>query len=510
MEFLVYIFYLILVPLILLLPLYVLIMFKRSKDGDQLPPSPPKLPIIGNLHQLREPPHQELRKLSQKYGPVMLLQLGSVPTLVISSAEAAKQVLKTHDLDFCTRPPLACFKRISHNYLDIACSPFGEYWREIRKICVLELLSMKRVQSFKVIREEEVAEMIHSISSTANSTAPIDVFECLSSFTNRTICRVAFGSKLNQGIDQFDEGILRETMDEITNLISAFWFSDIFPKVGWIVDRISGIHGRFEKCCKNLDTYIQDVIEKHLNPERLRSEYDDLIDVLLKLQKDGTSTIRHTNEHIKAILMDVFVAGVDTVAVTMNWTMAELIKNPATMHKVQEEIRSHVGKNKGKQVQENDLLHFQYLKLVVKETLRLHPPLPLSFPRECMRKNKIDGYDVKPKTRVLINVWAIGRSPMYWDKPDKFYPDRFIDKPVEFGGQKDFSFLPFGGGRRGCPGIDMGMVTVELALANLLHNFDWKLPSGMKTEDLNMDEVSGIVTHKKDPLHLVPIQSKNF
>ncbi|KAI3846280.1 hypothetical protein MKW92_026213, partial [Papaver armeniacum] len=302
MEFLSYIFYLILVPLTLLLPLYILITVKSSNDGDRLPPSPPKLPIIGNLHQLREPPHQELRKLSQTYGPVMLLQLGGVQTLVISSAEAAKQVLKTHDLDFCTRPSLACFKRISHNYLDIACSPYGEYWRDTRKICVLELLSMKRVQSFKVIREEEVAEMIHSIS-TATSTAPVDVFESLSSFTNKTICRVAFGSKLNQGINQFDDGILRETMDDITNLISAFWFSDIFPKVGWIVDRISGIHGRFEKCCQNLDTYIQEVIEKHLNPERLKLEYDDLIDVLLKLHKDGTSTIRHTSEHIKAILM---------------------------------------------------------------------------------------------------------------------------------------------------------------------------------------------------------------
>ncbi|XP_026407072.1 cytochrome P450 71B22-like [Papaver somniferum] len=381
MEFLLCFFYLILVPLILLLPLYVLIMFKRSKDGDQLPPSPPKLPIIGNLHQLREPPHQELRKLSQKYGPIMFLQLGSVPTLVISSAEAAKQVLKTHDLDFCTRPPLACMKRISHNYLDIACSPYGEYWREIRKICVLELLSMKRVKSFKVIREEEVAAMIHSIIPTATSTALIDVFETLASFTNKTICRVAFGSKLNQGIDQFDDGILRETIDEVMNLVSAFWLSDIFPKVGWIVDRISGIHGRIDKCCKNLDKYIQEVIDKHLNPERLKSEHDDLIDVFLKLRKSGSSTIRLTNEHIIAILVDVFVAGVDTAAVTMNWAMAELMKNPASMNRVQEEIRSHVENNKRKQPREKDLKHFHYLKLVVKETLRLHPPFPLSLPR---------------------------------------------------------------------------------------------------------------------------------
>ncbi|KAI3964834.1 hypothetical protein MKW92_022910 [Papaver armeniacum] len=255
MEFLLYSF-LLLLPLF---PLYFLIKFKSSRnDGLLPPPGPPKLPIIGNLHQLgKRPPHQELWRLSQKYGPVMLLQLGNIPTLVISSAEAAKQVLKTHDLDFCTRPPLA-----------------GD-------------------------QEEEVASVIYSISSSA-SAASIDVFEMFAKFTNRTLCRVAFGGMT------FDDGKLKETLDEITSLMSGFSASDIFPKVGWIIDRLTGMHGRLEKCCHDLDKFFQDIVEEHrnTNTERLKPEHEyDLIDVLLKLEKDLTSPVRLTNDHIKAILM---------------------------------------------------------------------------------------------------------------------------------------------------------------------------------------------------------------
>ncbi|XP_026430044.1 cytochrome P450 71B10-like [Papaver somniferum] len=507
MEFLLYSF-LLLLPLF---PLYFLIKFKSSRnDGLLPPPGPAKLPIIGNLHQLgKRPPHQELRRLSQKYGPVMLLQLGSIPTLVISSAEAAKQVLKTHDLDFCTRPPLAGMKRLSYNYLDVIFAPYGEYWREIRKICVLELLSAKRVQSFKVIREEEIASVIYSISASAPS-ASVDVFEMFARFTNRTLCRVAFGGM------KFDDGKLKETLDEITSLMSGFSASDIFPRVGWIIDRLTGMHGRLEKCCHDLDKYFQDIVDEHLNrQERLKSsehEYD-LIDVLLKLEKDLTSPIRIINDHIKAILMNVFLAGVDASAVTMNWAMAELIKNPAAMKKVQGEVRSYnVGRNTDK-VEEKDLDHLQYLKMVVRETLRLHSPLPMLLPRESMNNCKIDGYDIKPKTRVLVNAWAIGRNPAYWYKPDEFNPERFIDKysnSTDYGGQQDFEYLPFGGGRRGCPGINMGLVTTELALANMLYCFDWALPAGMKIEDVSMDESSGMVVHKKDHLQLVPIKKKNL
>ncbi|KAI3859033.1 hypothetical protein MKW92_024731, partial [Papaver armeniacum] len=271
---------LLLLPLIFL-PLYFLIKIKGNN-----PPGPPKLPIIGNLHQLGKPPHRILHKLSQKYGPVMHLQLGNIPTIIITSAEAAEQVLKTHDLDFCSRPPLAGPKRLTYNYLDIAYGPYSEYWKEMRKICVLQLLSTKRIQSFAVIREEEVSAMIDSISSTD----PTDVYKISINLLEKILSRAAFG-KTFQNRDQVSDGRLQEILDDTMEALS-----------GWIIDRITGVHGRIEKCFHDFDEFYQQIIDLHLNPERQKPDHEDLIDVMLKIEKEGISTIRLTNDHIKAIL----------------------------------------------------------------------------------------------------------------------------------------------------------------------------------------------------------------
>ncbi|KAI3969773.1 hypothetical protein MKW92_050221 [Papaver armeniacum] len=292
--------FLLLLPL-LLLPLYFFItLFKGRNDQTKpnFPPGPAKLPIIGNLHQLiAKKPHQALSQLSNIYGPVMLLQYGRVPTVVISSVEAAEQVLKTLDIVFCNRIQLSGRKRLSYNYVDMALAPHGEYWREIRKICVLELYCKRRVQSFKAVRAEEVAVLIDSISFSSNTTTPINVFEKLTTFTHKTICRVAFGSTRTPGKsltrNQFDNiGRLIKVLCEVAGLTSLY-ASDFFPEVSWIIDRITGVHGKREKCFQDLDSFLQQIIEEHDNrPERLKLGQEDIIDVLLKLKKDQTSKIR--------------------------------------------------------------------------------------------------------------------------------------------------------------------------------------------------------------------------
>lgn len=198
------------------------------------------------------------------------------------------------------------------------------------------------------------------------------------------------------------------------------------------------------------------------------------------------------------------MAGVDTSAVTVTWAMTEMARNPEVMSKAQDEVRKCIG-NKGS-ITESDMDQLQYLKLVIKETLRLHPPGPLLLPRQTISHCKVLGYDINPKTLLQVNVWAIGRDSKYWNKPEEFFPERFVDNSVDFKGQ-NFEFLPFGGGRRICPGIQMGTLTVELALANLLYHFNWKLPNGMEGGDLNMEEAIGqsLTTSKKTPLMLLPI-----
>ncbi|KAK9155964.1 hypothetical protein Sjap_003444 [Stephania japonica] len=217
--------------------------------------------------------------------------------------------------------------------------------------------------------------------------------------------------------------------------------------------------------------------------------------------RDESSAIHITLNHIKAILMDIFFGGLESSSLTTVWAMTELARKPELMKKAQEEIRTSVGK-KG-MVEEGNLEQLHYLKIVVKETLRLHTIAPLLIPRECMNHCKVNGYDISPKTRVMVNVWAIGRNHEYWDNPDMFFPERFEGSSIDYKGQH-FEFLPFGAGRRICPAMTMGILHVELALANLLYCFDWKLPSGMQIEDIDMEEGTGISLHKKSPLLLVP------
>ncbi|XP_026440308.1 cytochrome P450 71B36-like [Papaver somniferum] len=493
--------FLLLLPL-LLLPLYFLItLYKARNDQNKpnFPPGPPKLPIIGNLHQLTKQPDQALSLLSKIYGPVMLLEFGRLPTIIISSVEAAEQVLKTHDIEFCNRFRLAGRKRLSYNFVDLVFAPYGEYWREIRKICVLELLNAKRVQSFKVVRAEEVDVLIDSISSSSNAT-PVNVFEKLTSFTHKTFCRVAFGSTIGQSRNRFDNGILTKLLHEVA-FLSSLSASDYFPKASWIIDRITGIHAKTEKCFHDVDSFLQQIIDEHDNLKRVKLEDEDIIDALLKLKKARTSSIHLTNDHIKAIVLNIYLGGVDTSAVTMIWVMTELAKCPKAMKKAQEEIRSHVG-SKGK-VEESDLHNFGYLKMVVKETLRLHP-IDSFLIRESLKHSKIDGYDIYPKMWVLINIWAMGRNPQYWQNPEEFLPERFKDSSSDFVQNQNFEYMPFGGGRRACPGSNMGIVLVELVLANVLYTFDWDLPKGLKREDLNMEESLGLGC--RYPLELVPIK----
>ncbi|KAJ7968650.1 Cytochrome P450 [Quillaja saponaria] len=489
---------------LLLLPLLFLMM-KKKKQSKNLPPGPPKLPIIGNLHQLGVLAHRSLWNVSKKYGPVILLHLGAVPTVIVSSAETARQVLKDHDIESCSRPLLVSPGKLSYNFLDIGFSPYSDYWREMRKVCVLELFSNKRVQSFRFIREQEVDLLIDSISDSSVSSSPVDLNEKLLSLISSITCRTAFGKKF-QG-NEFDEGNFEEVFHEAVAVVGAFTASDFLPRVGWIIDRLTGFQGRLEKIFHHLDVFYQKVIDQHLNTKHEEDQHD-ILAVLLKLVEISQTEygeVQFTQDHVKAILMNIYLAGVESSSTAITWAMAHLIKEPRVMKKVQEEIRNCIG-NKGK-VTEADIEQLKYLKMVVKETLRLNPPGPLLLPRETLSHFKINGYDIYPKTQLFVNIWAIGRDPDSWKFPEEFIPERFEDGSIDYKGQ-NFVFFPFGAGRRGCPGMNLGLTMVELALANLLYCFDWKLPNGMKEEDVDMEEMAGIVLYKKFPLKLVPVRGQ--
>ncbi|XP_073141506.1 strychnine-11-hydroxylase-like [Henckelia pumila] len=487
-------------------PLFLFLFIMKKKrthltTRTKLLPGPKKIPIIGNLHQLGKLPHRSLKELSKKHGDLMLLQLGSVPTLVVSSADMAREIFKSHDLAFSGRPSFYAGNKISYNSSNITFAPYGEYWRQVRKIAVSELMTANKVQSFCGIRDEEVALMIRRVSEFDNS--PVDLSSLAHSLSNNVVCRAAFGTTSPDDHGHADGKMSRfqQILLQLQHSTAEFNVADYFPWLAW-VNRFNGVDRKTDEIVRGLDSFFDKVIEEHRDPKRPKPDQEDIIDVLLRIQKDPNQTATLEDVHVKGVLMDIFTAGTDTSSATIEWTMAELIRNPEAKEKAQQEVREAC---KGKiKVEEDDLPKLEYLKLIIKESWRLHPPAPLMVPREVTENCTIDGkYEISAKTRVILNATAIGTDPKYWENPEKFCPERFLDSEVDFRGQH-FELLPFGAGRRGCPGIGFAVCLVELALANLLFFFDWELPKGVLSgRELDMEEALGITMHKRIPLCLV-------
>ncbi|XVE50822.1 hypothetical protein DITRI_Ditri01bG0194400 [Diplodiscus trichospermus] len=471
--------------------------FKTNKLTPNLPPGPWKLPLIGNMHQLAGSlPHHSLTDLAKKFGPMMHLQLGETSNIVVSCPQIAAEVMRTHDIIFASRPLPLFADIILYKATDIVFSPYGDYWRQLRKICVLEMLSAKRVQSFRPTREEEVSNLVRAISSKAGS--PVNLSKMLCSLTFEIVSRTAFGGKCKEK-EEFTS-LFRELLE----LASGFTLVDLFPSLK-LLQLLSGLRSKLERLHQKVDKILENVVNEHKAskemPRSSEEELDDLLDVLSKLQESGELEFPLTTDNIKAVLVEIFSGGSDTSATVVEWAMSEMIKNPRVMREAQAEVR-RVFEQKGT-VDEAGIHELKYLKSVIKETLRLHPVFPLLLPRECSKNCEVNGYEIPSKTRVIVNAWAIGRDPNHWPEPEKFYPERFLNSSIDFTGT-NFEFIPFGAGRRICPGILFAQPNVELPLAQLLFHFDWKLPNGMKQEDVDMTEASGLAVKRKNDLFLVP------
>ncbi|OWM85820.1 premnaspirodiene oxygenase-like [Punica granatum] len=467
----------------------------NRKSAWRLPPGPPRLPIIGNTHQLMSPlPHRTLRDLASKYGPLMHLKMGEVSTVVFSSVETAKEVLKTHDVVFASRPPILVTSIMSYNCTSITSAPYGEYWRQLRKICILELLSAKRVLSFRSMREDLMADLVQWARSRAGTS--INLSEKIYSSQYAMTSTAAFGKKSPE-----QEKFIA-VIKEAIKFVGGFNIADMFPSIK-LLEVMSGMRPKIEKLHNESNRILEDIIQGHKKAREgnENEQEEDLVDVLLKVQKQGDLQFPLTTDNIKAVILDIFSAGSETPATAADWVMSELIKNPKMLQKAQTEVREVF--NRRGQAGEEGLSELKYLQQVVKEALRLHPPVPLLLPRLAAETREICGYTIPVKTKGIINAWALGRDPNCWNDPETFDPERFNDTSVDFKGNY-MEYIPFGAGRRICPGMTFGLVQVELQIAMLLYHFDWKLPGGMKNEDLDMTETFAVTVRRKDDLHLIP------
>ncbi|CAL4935871.1 unnamed protein product [Urochloa decumbens] len=468
------------------------------RPRPRLPPGPWKLPVIGSMHHLVNVlPHHALRDLAAAHGPLMMLRLGETPLVVASSRETARAVLKTHDTNFATRPKLLAGEIVGYEWADILFSPSGDYWRKLRQLCAAEILSPKRVLSFRHIREDEVALKLEEIRAAA---APVNLSVAFHSLTNSIVSRAAFGKK-RRNAPEFMAAIKAGV-----GLSSGFCIPDLFPTWTALLAKVTGMKRSLQEIHATVDSILQEIIDerKAILDEKVRSgaaenAEENLVDVLIGLQDKGGFGFHLNNSRIKAIILDMFAGGTGTSASAMEWGMSELMRNPSVMKKLQGQIREAF---KGKSVvTEADLQasNLRYLKLVIKEALRLHPPAPLLVPRESIEACELEGYTIPARSRVIVNAFAIGRDPRYWDDAEEFRPERFEDGAVDFMGSS-YEFLPFGSGRRMCPGFNYGLASMELALVAMLYHFDWSLPEGV--EEVDMEEAPGLGVRRRSPLVL--------
>ncbi|XP_038717985.1 cytochrome P450 CYP82D47-like [Tripterygium wilfordii] len=485
---------------------------KPKKSKTSPPQASGAWPLIGHLLHLRGPqaPHITLGKMADKYGPIFKIKLGVHPTLVISDSEVAKECLTTHDIALAGRPATVAMEIMGYNHAMFAFSPYGPYWRHMRKLATVELLSAQRLETFKHIRESELKrsmkEMyqswVHNKSGSGDSNhVTVDMTRILGDIIANVIYRMVVGKVYASKGEE--DARWKQVVWEYIKLLSHFGVGDALPFLRWL--DLGGVEKSMKKAAKELDIYVEEWLEEH---KKKRSERksdngiveEDFMDVMLSVfdDDDQLENFAHHSAHTinKAMCLAIILAASDTTKTTLTWALSLLLNHPDVMKKVQQELAAHIGPDKP--VKESDVKSLVYLEAVVKETLRLYPPGPLGLPHESMEDCTVAGYHVPSGTRILYNLWKIQQDPQVWENPSEFKPDRFLTthKDVDVRG-RNFEYLPFGSGRRMCPGMSFALQVMEVSLANMLHGFDFATPNG---KPVDMTEVNGLVTDRATPL----------
>ncbi|GFP89880.1 flavonoid 3'-monooxygenase [Phtheirospermum japonicum] len=478
----------------------------HGTNGRPLPPGPRPWPIVGNLLQLGPKPHQSIAALAQVHGPLMYLKMGFVHAVVATSASVAEQFLKVHDANFSSRPPSSGAKHLAYNYQDLVFAPYGPRWRLLRKICALHLFSSKVLDDFRLVRQEEVGILTRTLASVGQTPATIG--NMISVCVTNGIARVMLGRRVvgygcGGGDAKAEE--FKEMVDELLALGGVFNIGDFIPPLDGL--DLQGVASKMKKLHSRFDSFLSAIVEEHkIEDSNGADGHADLLSMLLSLKDvDDSDGGNLTHTEVKALLLNLFVAGTDTTTATVEWALAELIRNPKILLQAQQELDLVVGKNR--LVTESDLAQLTFLQAIIKENFRLHPATPLSLPRIANDDCQINGYFIPKSSTLLVNIWAIGRDPNVWADPLEFRPGRFLiggERPNADVKGNDFEIIPFGAGRRICAGMSLGIRMVRLLTATLIHAFDFQLTDGRLPEKLNMEETYKLKLQLAQPLIVHP------
>nr|GLL49272.1 angelicin synthase-like [Ipomoea trifida] len=478
-----------------------------SKKAPPLPPGPFGFPIVGYLPFLRPNLHHQFTDLAHKHGPIFKLQLGSRLFVVVNSPSIAKEIVRDHDAVFANRSPPIAGRIGTYGARDIAWSPNGTYWRDIRKLFVREMLSSANLRACYEHRREEVRKAIRSVRSRTGEA--VNIGELASSTEIRVVERMIWGSTLGSDEAKIDEfgAEFREILGKFIGIVAEPNISDFFP---WLARfDLQRVEARMEDMVKLVDNIFDPIIKEGVRivseksgSTTKREERKDFLQILLELKNRDENAGKSLDfQAMKAMLLDIVIGATDTTATMVEWVMASLLDNPEIMEKVQKELEENVGMNNI--VEEIHLPKLIYLDAVVKETLRLYPALPLLLNRCPTQSTQVGGYTIPKDTTLFLNIHAIHRDSQVWDNPLEFRPERFLNQTssgLDYTGN-DHRFLPFGSGRRICAGIPLAEKMLVYILGSLLHSFNWHLPEG---EKLDLCSKFLIVNKKSNPLIAVP------
>ncbi|XP_076944539.1 putative (S)-N-methylcoclaurine 3'-hydroxylase isozyme 2 [Bidens hawaiensis] len=475
--------------------LFIISKTKASKSIKNLPPGPPQLPIIGNLHQLGDNPIVSTANLARQYGPLISLRLGQKLLVVASSPEAAMGVLKTQDRFLSSRPVPAAF-----NHPDYAphallwATECNQTWKNLRTLCRTHLFSVKALESQSGLRMEKVNQMVDFLRRKQGQV--IDVEDVLFTTLYNTLSSIIFGKDMLQ----FDDGNTRDPQKELVRKIIEYGgriVNDIgvfFPMLARF-DLHGSKKGTLKEYAKLFGPYWDGIIEERravVNSSTWSSDQAQcFLDRLLENQ--------FTNYQIYQVVTELLVAGSNTTTSAVVWAMSELLRHSEVKSKLEEELQNEI---KLDQINVSQLSELTYLQSCIKETYRLHPSVPLLLPRVANETCEVMNYTIPKNAMVFVNVWAMGRDPELWHEPLRYMPERFTDSKLDFKGQ-DFEFIPFGSGRRICVGMPSGIKSVEYLLATLVREFAWTLPNGDDPSKLDLENKLGLAMKRVNPLKLI-------
>nr|AJD25180.1 cytochrome P450 CYP76A36 [Salvia miltiorrhiza] len=497
-----------------LVPFVVLLHYRRQRAGSsasRLPPGPRGWPVFGNMFELGPMPHKTIAGLSREHGPVVWLRIGSIDTMVVQTAAAAADLFKNHDASFVERTITEVMRAHGFDRAAVSLSPPGPYWRAMKRMMTAEMLVQKRIGESEAVRRRCVGDMVEWIGREAGKGNAVRAsrtcdgggvhvarFVFLASFNmlaNLMLSQDLVSPDAEEGSEFFAAMIELMSCSGQPNIV------DLFPCLRWLDPQ--GLRRKIDRGMGKTLKIVAGFVEKRIREKKSNpNSKKDFLEVLLEYRGNGEDESDQISDHqLHIIIMEVFLAGSETTSSTIEWAMVELLSHPEAMAAARSELARVVGE--GKRFEEAHIDDLPYLQAVMKETLRLHPPIPFLVPRRAVREVNFMGYQIPKNTQLFVNAWAIGRDPQRWEEAAAFKPERFLGSGRDYKGQ-NFELIPFGAGRRICAGIPLAHRMLHLVLGNLLHEFEWGVDEVGRKAMMDERERMGVTVRKLVPLMATP------